>query len=505
MRDLEAEIRREKNPKRLREMAVLALQANAKLSRELVRLKIEIAQLRGEDLATLELELRFTNEQLAARQRALFGPSSEKRGSGASGASEKCQKVPGHGPTAQPALPRMEQVHVLEESDRRCPQCGGELEEMSGQFEESEEIDVVERSFRIVVQKRQKYRCRCGGCVETAPGPPKLIPGGRYSIDFALEVALGKYAYHLPLARQVKQMRREGLEVTSQTLWDQLVGLEMWLEPSYWALGEYVLSSPVVGADETRWRLMGKGKSRSWWVWSVTRGDAVFYRLLSSRSTQAARDLLGEYQGIVMCDGYSAYSALAKGPVQARDGPRIQLAHCWSHVRRKFLEAEPHYPEASWMLEQIGELYRIERETREAEVSDRLAHTRQRRQAESMPIVREIQSWLTEQRPLRKSALGKAVRYTAKIWPGLCCFLDDPRVPIDNNATEREMRTVALGRKNHHGSRSVHGTRVAGMFYSLIESAELAGVDPREYLRTAAHRAIERSGAATLPHDLTER
>ena len=503
MRDLEAEIRREKDPGRLREVAVLALQANAKLSREVVRLKIENAKLRGEDLATLELELRFTNEQLAARNRLLFGPSSEKRGTKGSEAPEKPEKAPGHGPTPQPTLPRVEQVHVLEASDRRCPQCGGELEEMAGQFEESEEIDVVERSFRIVVQRRQKYRCRCGGCVETAPGPPKLIPGGRYSVDFALEVALEKYAYHLPLARQVKQMGREGLEVTSQTLWDQLVGLEMWLEPSYQALGEYVLSSPVVGADETRWRLMGKGESRSWWVWSLTRGDAVFYRLLSSRSTQAARDLLGEYQGIVMCDGYSAYGALAKGPVHAREGPQLQLAHCWSHVRRKFLEAEPHYPEAGWMLERIGELYRIEREIREAEVSDRLAHTRERRQAESMTIAREIQGWLMEQRPLRRSTLGKAVGYTAKIWPGLCRFLDDPRVPIDNNATEREMRTVALGRKNHYGSRSVHGTRVAGMFYSLIESAELAGVDPREDLRSAVHRAIECSGAVTLPRDLT--
>jgi hypothetical protein len=134
-----------------------------------------------------------------------------------------------------------------------------------------------------------------------------------------------------------------------------------------------------------------------------------------------------------------------------------------------------------------------------------LVYTRERRQAESTPIVREIQSWLMEQCPLRKSALGRAVRYAAKIWPGLCCFLEDPRVPIDNNATEREMRTVALGRKNHHGSRSVHGTRVAGMFYSLIESAELAGVDPRMYLRTAVRHAMKHSGAATLPHHLTER
>lgn len=108
MRDLEAEIRRERDPKRLREMATLALQANAKLARELVEAKIEIAQLRGEDLATLELELRFTNEQLAARNRALFGPSSEKRGTGSSDTRKKRKKTPGHGPTIQPALPRME-------------------------------------------------------------------------------------------------------------------------------------------------------------------------------------------------------------------------------------------------------------------------------------------------------------------------------------------------------------------------------------------------------------
>ncbi|MFQ5515520.1 MAG: transposase [Myxococcota bacterium] len=100
--------------------------------------------------------------------------------------------------------------------------------------------------------------------------------------------------------------------------------------------------------------------------------------------------------------------------------------------------------------------------------------------------------------------LGRAVRYTAKVWPGLCSFLDNPRGPIDHNGTEREMRTVAVGRKNHYDSRSVHGTRIAGMFYSLIESAERAGVDPRAYLRTAVHGAIERNGTATLPHDLIE-
>jgi transposase len=502
-----AQIERAGNdPQRLRAIATALDKANAGLARELLAAKVELARLRGEELATLELELRFRTEQLAARERVLFAPSSERRRPAGEEKARTRERQRGHGPTEQPALPMTEVVHELAEADRTCSACGGGLEAWAGQFEASEEVDVVARSFRLVVHRRQKYRCRCGGCVATAPGPARLVPGGRYSTAFAVDVAIAKYADHLPLARQVGQMRRAGLDVTTQTLFDQLVALEARLEPSYEALVAEVLAAPVIGADETRWRVMGKG-AKTWWAWSLWTDEAVVYRILASRSTQAARDLLGDYAGVVLCDGYSAYGALAKGtgPPPAREGPLIALAHCWAHVRRKFVEAEPHYPEAAEMLERIGRLYAIEREIREAPEARREAVARERRARDSAAVVREIHDWLLAQRALPRSALGKAIAYTANIWPGLCRFLDDPRIPIDNNGTERGMRALAVGRKNHYGSRSIHGTRVAALFYSLIESAKLAGVDPAAYLTAATERALAAPGAVTLPRDLASR
>ena len=148
-------------------------------------------------------------------------------------------------------------MYTLDEADERCPKCGGELRVFEGQFDEADEVDVVERRFVLVKHKRQKYRCDCG-CIETAEGPPKLQKWGRYSIGFAIAVAVGKYADHLPLQRQVVQMRRQGLQIDSQTLWDQLFALCAHLQPAYEALHAHVLSPPVVGADETTWRLMGR-------------------------------------------------------------------------------------------------------------------------------------------------------------------------------------------------------------------------------------------------------
>jgi len=154
-------------------------------------------------------------------------------------------------------------------------------------------------------------------------------------------------------------MRREGLMIDSQTLWDQLATVAAVLRPTYETLGQYVLQAPIVGADETWWRLMERPVAKRWWVWSVTREDAVVYRILEHRSQDAAREVLAGFTGIVMADGYGAYDAL----VRAGPGRGITLAHCWAHVRRKFIEAEAHYPEpCRLVLDLIGQLYAIERE-----------------------------------------------------------------------------------------------------------------------------------------------
>ena len=140
--------------------------------------------------------------------------------------------------------------------------CGGTVQEMNGQFEESEWVTVIHREFRRERIRQQEYRCSCNANVVTAPGPEKLIPGGRYSIEFAAEVAVGKYADHLPLERQARMMARDGLEVDSQTLWDQVHALSRHVEPTYEALVRKALSAPVLHADESGWPLLGtKGKS----------------------------------------------------------------------------------------------------------------------------------------------------------------------------------------------------------------------------------------------------
>jgi transposase len=277
------DVGRETDPERLRQIARLLEAENAWLHRRLRELTQALADARGETQTQLALELQQLQEQLAARTRALFARSSERRnGGGEAGAPPERAPQRGHGPRSHPMLPLVEVTHTLDPPDQVCPQCGGALGAWTDQFEEADEIDVVERSFRIVRHRRQKYRCGCGECIDTALGPPKLVPGGRYSVEFAVAVAVAKYLDHAPLARQVRQMARLGLTVDTQTLWDQLLALSRHLEPSYAALGAYVLTAPVVGADETTWQLMEPGRSKTWYVWALTRPDAVTYRLLGS-------------------------------------------------------------------------------------------------------------------------------------------------------------------------------------------------------------------------------
>jgi transposase len=496
----------EKNIETLRQVAMLLERENSRLHSRLQELSEKLARAEGKDAASLQLEIAHLKETLADRNRAIFGPSSEIRPRTDTPAKTKDAAAKrGHGPSEQPELPIVEVIHDLDEPDKVCPSCGGQLAEMDGQFEEADEIEIVERSFQITRHKRKKYSCKCGGCVETALGPPKLIPGGRYSIGFATAVAIAKYTDHMPLARQVRQMLRAGLTVTTQTLWDQLFALSKHLEPTYEALHAHVLSSPVVGADETTWRLMEANRPKTWWAWSVCSTDEVYYHIHPSRSAEAAAAILRDYSGVVICDGYTAYSALRKNRAATRDGPPpFTLAHCWAHVRRKFIEAEPHDPRAGEVLDLIGKLYEVEGEARVASNGDLHERRAALRQARSRETVAEIRRWMLEQRALPGSSLGKAIRYTDGIWQGLTRFLDNPAVDLDNNATERTMRGVAVGRKNHHGSKSLRGTRVAAIFYSLIESAKLAGVEPSAYIREAARRAIESPGTVTLPSTLHE-
>jgi transposase len=234
----------------LRQIALLQDNENKRLVERVTQLTVENLRLRGfEETEQLELEIRRNLE--AAREEILRIDERKNKSTAATSTTKRA----GHGPRPQPELPTVERVMELPVTERKCSVCDGELGEMSGQFEESEVVTVVKRSFVIEKHRRKKYRCRCNANVVTAPAAPKLQPGGRYSVEFGVEVAVNKYLDHLPLERQSRMMRREGLAIDSQTLWDQLNVLARHLEPVYDALGDKVLQSPVLHADETRWPL----------------------------------------------------------------------------------------------------------------------------------------------------------------------------------------------------------------------------------------------------------
>ena len=495
------------------------------LHRRLGKLTTEIASLKNQDQQTvLELEVKLLQEAVDRRERELFGDSSERRpkdgspdgeSSGSSESSESSESTKpapprpprrGHGPRPQPQLPLVFTRHVLDEPDLVCPECGDLLPEWAGQVEESDEIIVVERQYKILRHQKQKYRCACGH-IETALGPPKLIPGGRYSIDFAADVAVDKYQDHLPLNRQVERMARTGLVVDTQTLWDQLSALVRVLNGCYQALVLHVLAAAVLLVDETTWHFFGPGTKRlgrkKGTLWGAVGNGAVFYQLEGSRSAEAAVAVLRGYQGILVVDGYDGYPAMVRAAGQSvRDGPPL-LVYCLTHARRKFVQAEPHYPEARRAIELIGKVYEVEAEVDHAEVgseAERLELRARLRREKSAPLMKELRTWALAQRALPRSSFGRALTYIDERWTGLTHFLEDARIPLDTNAIERLLRGPVLGRKNHLGSQSKRGMAVAGCLYSLLASAKLAGVDPRAYLREAALRALADPKDVLLPH-----
>lgn len=219
------------------------------------------------------------------------------------------------------------------------------------------------------------------------------------------------------------------------------------------------------------------------------RAGVVVHRIRDDKSAATFAELVGNYQGVIVCDALKTHEA------GAREGPGIRLAACWAHVYRKFEEAAADHPEAERALDWIGKLYEIDRSA-DGDV-ERLAELRR---GPSAAVLADLKAWLPSQYVLRTLSIGNAAAYTEANWARLTRFVDDPRIPLDNNATERGIRGPVVGRKNHYGSKSRNGTLVAATFYSLVETAKLHDVDPARYLLEAV-RASDR-GETLLPWQL---
>ena len=485
---------------------------NEVLLARIAQLTLEIARSQDRDVQlALELELTHLRKQLANSNDQVYGSRSERRPRDKPVREKKKKKR--SGPTPQPKLPVETVVCTLE--DCTCSGCGGDLRELAEPFEASELITSVQRKFVVKEVKRQKYSCGGCGMLCAAPGPLRLIPGGRYDIPFAVDVAVAKYLDAMPLERLVRKMRRGGLTVTSTTLWDQLHAMYLLLLPSFLLLQERVRSENVLHIDETRWRMMGKGTSITWWLWVLSGAHGVVFDLQPSRGSDACRALLDGFDGTLVADGYAVYASLEKafsrnGEQLALDGqalpqPDFTLAMCWMHARRGFIKAAKKGAiEAERPLDWIGELYAIETMATEQAKGDSsawLEHRRRLRNQRSRDLIHQLEVWCAAQRVLPGTQLHDAIGFVRRRWPSLKVFLEDPAVPLDNGEAERHIRGPVVGRKNYYGTRSERGARVASLMFSLIQTCTLLGVDPHAYLLEATTRARLLPGTAYLPHE----
>lgn len=494
----------------------------------------------GEQMKLLEKELAQIKRQLDQRNTQIFGSQSERRRHSPSGDDDdkkNRRKRRRSGPTPQPKLPIEEVHHTLSDEDCKegCPSCGSDLEEWKNQVDTSEEITAQRDRYKLIVHVRHKYRCKACKHIVTAPlSEPRFNPGGRYTPEFAANILWDKFRNHLPLNRQATAMRCHGLDVSRQTLSEQALRAFELLYPTLMVLHERILQAVLVHVDETSWRMMKPEETKRWWLWGVSDGEAVVFMLLPTRGQAGARLLLRDYSGFVMADDYTVYDCLEKE--RSRKGrqvvidnenneyelvsPDYTLGTCWVHARRYLFRAERYHPEAGEALDLIDAVFRVDREAQEAaeqrveadgDLDGQTAATRfeqylleeraARREAESRSIIRKLDEWRRRQEPRPGTALAEALNHLNKIWDRLELVLTDPRIPLDNNLIERLIRDPVLGRKNFQGSRSELGAAVVALFYSLLCTCVLMGLDPLAYLTRALRHAVANPGATYLPHD----
>src|SRR6476659_5123187 len=380
-------------------------------------------------------------------------------------------------------LPRIE--IVVDIDDKTCPCCQGELHRIGE--DKSEWLDIVPAQFRVLVTRRPKYACRaCQDGVIQAPALARLIEGGLPTEATIAQVLVSKYADHLPLYRQAQIYARQGIDLDRSTLADW-VGQAAWhLRPLLERLLGKLRQRSKLFADETTMPVLdpGRGRTKTGQLWAYAADDrpwggadppGVVYVYAPDRKAERPISHLVGFKGILQVDGYGGYRVLA-------ERGNVQLAFCWSHVRRRFYElaAAGPAPIASEALERIAGLYVIEKKIRGHSAEERRAM----RQDRSRPIIDDLEPWLRAKLALisQKSQLAEAIRYALSRWAGLTRFVDNGRIEIDSNVVERSIRPIALNRKNALFAGSDGGGEHWAIIASLIETCKLCDVDPQFYL-----------------------
>lgn len=432
------------------------------------------------------------------------------------------KKPKGHGRAPLPAhLPRVIIRHDVADdagSDNNttkacnCKRCGTGLVKIGESI--TEELDIKPLEFFVNQHIRSKYACRCCDTVQAAPMPARIVDGGIPAPGLIAQILVAKYSDHLPLYRQESIYARAGVGLSRQTMGDWVGAAGAALAPLVAAMRKDLLLQDVIHADETtvkllNWRrpkkgdkerdktkhrdgttgMTGKTATSYFWVYRsasldkvVQKSPVVIFDYQTSREGLHPAAFLADYQGTLMVDGYSGYSALFANGMTA--------LYCWAHVRRKFVDL--HVANKSTVvaqaLAQIAALYAVEAFIRDKKLDPDT--TKVYRQKHAVPILNDLKRWFdaTRGRALDNSGLAHAIDYALARWPGLVRYTEDGHFPIDNNPVENALRPIALGRKNWLFLGSPRGGERAACIMSLIATAKANGHDPYAYLKDVLTR-----------------
>lgn len=380
-------------------------------------------------------------------------------------------------------LPRERIVHP---APTACPCCGGRLRKLGEDVTET--LEVMPRQWKVIQHVREKFSCRACEAITQPPAPWHPIARGRAGPALLAQVLFSKYGLHLPLNRQSTTYAREGIDLDVSTLADWVGAASATLLPLIGLIRAHVFAAERIHADDTTVPVLAKGKTRTGRLWTYVRDDhpfgghdppaaAFFYS--RDRGGEHPQLHLASYTGLMQADAYAGFNKLYQAGRKA--GPIMEAA-CWSHARRKFFDLArlKKAPIAIEAVKRVDALFAIEREINGASADRRLAVRHER----SRPLIAELATWLRAQRARlsAKNETAKAIDYSLKRWTALTRFLNDGRLCISNNAAERALRGIAVGRHNWTFAGSDEGGRRAAAIYTLIETAKLNEIDPQAWI-----------------------
>lgn len=423
-------------------------------------------------------ELSQRIEQL---ERMLFGKRSEKMPSArpkpiSSTDPEAIQETRQERRSQKQTLPEVTVEHKVEEADRQCKKCGSSELKKVGAGKVSVMIEYVPARLLRQLHVQETLACPCGEYMVTAAGPIRPTEGGSYGPSLISHVVTAKCCDSIPLYRMEKQFKRLGATLSRSTLCNLFHQAADALKPIYERMLANMPSYSLVLADETPLPVQEDKKTHKGFMWSFINQDYILYRYSRTRSGLTPSLVLKESKGTLIADAFSGYNSICTPDGRTRAG-------CYAHARRKFFEAKDTAPEAERVLDYIKALYQIEYDAAAIDVlgTDRHLELRQQR---ASPILNELHEYLLKQKEIHppKSPMGKAIGYVFNNWDELCRFVEDPHLPLDNNASERALRIVALGRKNYLFAGNDQAAENLAGLYSLVATCELHGINPEKYL-----------------------